>query len=442
MTTSHANIRTGGSMGKTMIEKIYALHSKSGEARVGEIAVLTPDVVLLNDTSGSITVVQLENMGVQALFDPQSVVLVADHFSPPKDVTSAESIRFLKDFGTKFGIEKFYESGRSGIEHALLPELGKVGPGGLIFGADSHTCTAGALNAAGVGFGSTDLAAVMATGELWVTVPATIRIDIEGTPGQFVTGKDIILSLIATIGSDGASNAAIEFGGSGLKNLNIDERMAIANMSVEAGAETCVFECDARVMQYIARTGWTTRSAVAPDHDAVYSVRRVLNLDQLEPLVAVPPSPANGSPLSNVIGARVDQVYIGNCSNGTITDMRQAAQMLKGQTVAPNVRLIVVPATSAIYQQAAKEGLLEIFAKAGAGVSLPTCGACFGGHMGILAAGEVAVSTTNRNFKGRMGHPDSLIYLANAWVAAAAAVAGCIVDPATIAPDVRREIYA
>ncbi len=429
-------------MGLTMIEKIYALHSKTGAAIAGDIAVLTPDVVLLNDTSGSITVVQLEKMGVRQIFDPEIVVLVADHFSPPKDVTSAESIRFLKDFGSKYGIKKFYESGRTGIEHALLPELGKVGPGGLIFGADSHTCTAGALNAAGVGFGSTDLAAVLATGELWVTVPPTIRVDIEGTPGEFVTGKDIILSLIAKIGSDGATNAALEFGGAGLTNLNVDERLAIANMAVEAGAETCVFECDERVLQYISQTGWNAQRPVAPDVDAVYSARLVLDLDRLEPLIALPPSPANGSPLSKVIGTRVDQVYIGNCSNGTITDMRQAAQILTGQTVAPNVRLIVVPATSAVYRQAAKEGLLEIFATAGAAVSLPTCGACFGGHMGILAAGEVAVSTTNRNFRGRMGHPDSRIYLANAWVAAASAVAGCIVDPATIAPAIRREIYS
>ncbi len=427
-------------MGFTMTEKIFASHSKSGHAQSGEIVVLTPDVVLLNDTSGSITVGQLKEMGVQNLFDSEKVVLVADHFSPPKDVTSAESIGLLRNFGHKYGIKNFYESGRYGIEHALLPELGKVGPGGLIFGADSHTCTAGALNACGVGFGSTDLAGVLATGELWVKVPDAIRIDLVGQPGRFVTGKDVILSLIAEIGVDGALNATLEFGGPGLVNLNIDERMAIANMAVEAGADTCIFECDEQVLHYITHTGWTTRQAVAPDHDANYLDRRVIHLDRLDPLVAAPPSPANGIPVASVAGVTVHQVYIGNCANGTITDLRQAAQILKGQSVASAVRVIVVPATSAIYQQAAREGLLEIFAAAGAGVSLPTCGACFGGHMGILAAGETAISTTNRNFRGRMGHADSKVYLANAWVAAAAAIAGKIVDPATIAPHLGREM--
>ena len=427
-------------MGFTMTEKIYATHTKAGYAQAGEIVVLTPDVVLLNDTSGSITVEQLKKMGVQNLYDSEKVVLVADHFSPPKDVTSAQSIGLLRNFGKKFGIRNFYESGRYGIEHALLPELGKVGPGGLIFGADSHTCTAGALNACGVGFGSTDLAGVIATGELWVKVPAAIRIELVGKPGRFVTGKDVILSLIAEIGVDGALNAALEFGGPGLVNLNIDERMAIANMAVEAGADTCVFECDEQVLRYISQTGWKVRQAVEPDHDAVYLERRVINLDRLEPLIAAPPSPANGVSVASVAGITVNQVYIGNCANGTITDLRQAAQILKGQSIAPEVRVIVVPATSAIYQQAAREGLLEIFAAAGAGVSLPTCGACFGGHMGILAAGETAISTTNRNFKGRMGHADSKVYLANAWVAAAAAITGTITDPATIGAHLGREV--
>jgi len=425
-------------MGFTMTEKIFAAHSKSGKAVSGEISVLTPDVVLLNDTSGSITVNQLKLMGVQNLFDPAKVVLVADHFSPPKDVTSAESIGLLRNFGNKFGIKNFYESGRYGIEHALLPELGRVGPGGLIFGADSHTCTAGALNAAGVGFGSTDLAGVIATGELWVKVPASIRIDLVGEPGQYVTGKDIILSLIAKIGVDGALNAALEFGGPGLVNLNIDERMAIANMAVEAGADTCVFECDEQVLQYISKTGWANQAPVAPDHDAIYLNRHVIDLDNIGPLVAAPPSPANGVSVAELVGTTVNQVYIGNCANGTITDLRQAAQILKGQTISAEVRVIVVPATSAIYQQAAREGLLEIFSASGAGVSLPTCGACFGGHMGILAAGETAISTTNRNFRGRMGHAESKVYLANAWVAAAAAITGKITDPATIYPELGR----
>ena len=429
-------------MGFTMTEKIFAVHAQSGQARAGDIEILTPDVVLLNDTSGTITVEQLKKMGVDRLFDSEKVVLVADHFSPPKDVTSADAINLLRGFGNKFGIKNFYESGRHGIEHALLPELGKVGPGGLIFGADSHTCTAGALNACGVGFGSTDLAGVIATGELWVKVPRSIRVDFIGQPGRFVTGKDIILSLIAKIGVDGALNAALEFGGSGLANLNIDERMAIANMAVEGGADTCVFEYDEQVAQYIAQSGWVARQPVLPDPDADYFARHTIDLQQLTPLVAAPPSPANGLPVAQVAETIVHQVYIGNCSNGTITDLRQAAEVLKGQTIAPTVRLIVVPATSAIYRQAAREGLLEILSAAGAGISLPTCGACFGGHMGILAAGEAAISTTNRNFRGRMGHADAKVYLANAWVAAAAAVAGKIVDPLSIAPQAGRKELA
>lgn len=426
-------------MGFTMTEKIFAAHAQSGQARSGDIEVLTPDVILLNDTSGSITVGQLNQMGVSNLFDSEKVILVADHFSPPKDVTSADSINLLRSFGNKFGIKNFYESGRHGIEHALLPELGKVGPGGLIFGADSHTCTAGALNACGVGFGSTDLAGVIATGELWVKVPPSIRIEMTGQPGRFVTGKDIILFLIAKIGVDGALNAALEFGGPGLANLNIDERMAIANMSVEAGADTCVFEYDEQVARYIENTGWTARKPVMPDEDAIYLAKYTIDLNQLEPMIAAPPSPANGQPIAQLTEVKVNQVYIGNCSNGTITDLRQAAQVLEGRSISPDVRLIIVPATSAIYRQAAREGLLEILSAAGAGISLPTCGACFGGHMGILGAGETAISTTNRNFRGRMGHSDSKVYLANAWVAAAAAITGKITDPSTIAEHAGRK---
>jgi 3-isopropylmalate/(R)-2-methylmalate dehydratase large subunit len=416
-------------MGLTMTEKISSAHAKSGTVRAGEIAILTPDVVLLNDVSGPITVEQLKRMGASGPHDPSKVVLVADHFAPAKDITSSESIHLLRNFGRDEGIRHYYDSGNGGIEHAVLPEIGMVGPGGLVFGADSHTCTAGALNASGMGFGSSDLAAALALGELWVKVPSAIRIDLEGTPAPYVTGKDIILSIIAAIGSDGALNASLEFGGPGLAHINVDERMAAANMAVEAGADTCVMECDEQVETYIAQNGWNARQPVAPDADAVYLERRTIRLDQLEPLVAVPPSPANGMPLSKVVGTHVDQVYIGNCSNGTLTDLRQAASILRGRKVNPEVRVIVVPATNAIYRQAAREGLLEVLATAGATISPPTCGACFGGHMGILAAGETAIATTNRNFSGRMGHAESKVYLANAWVAAAAALTGKIIDP-------------
>jgi len=383
--------------------------------------------------SGTITIEQLERMQEAGPRYPDRVVLVADHFSPAKDIISAQSIRLLRQFGRQFGIEHYYDAGNGGIEHTLLPEIGMIGPGGIVFGADSHTCTAGAFNASGMGFGSTDLAAAMALGELWVKVPESMRIDIVGSPRPYVTGKDIILSLIAAIGSDGASNLSIEFGGSGLCHLNVDERMAVANMAVEAGAETCVFEADEQVHAFAAAHGWRARAAVAPDPDAHYQSSRVIDLDTLEPLVAVPPSPANGTVLSKLIGTKVDQVYIGNCSNGTLTDLRQAASVLRGRKVSRDVRVIIVPATNAIYREAAAEGLLEVFASAGAAVSLPTCGACFGGHMGVLAEGETAIATTNRNFKGRMGHPNSRVYLSNAWVAAAAAVNGEIVDPSMLA---------
>ena len=420
-------------MGQTMTEKLYAAHTESGAARAGDIVMVSPDVVLINDVSGTITIEQLERMQAAGPRYPDKVVLVADHFSPAKDIISAQSIRLLRQFGRQFGIEHYYDAGNGGIEHSLLPEIGMIGPGGIVFGADSHTCTAGAFNASGMGFGSTDLAAAMALGELWVKVPASMRIDIVGSPRPYVTGKDIILSLIAAIGSDGASNLSIEFGGSGLCHLNVDERMAVANMAVEAGAETCVFEADEQVHAFAAAHGWRARSAVAPDPDAHYQSTRVIDLDALEPLVAVPPSPANGTVLSKLVGTKVDQVYIGNCSNGTLTDLRQAASILRGRKVSRDVRVIIVPATNAIYREAAAEGLLEVFASAGAAVSLPTCGACFGGHMGVLAEGETAIATTNRNFKGRMGHPDSRVYLSNAWVAAAAAVNGEIVDPSMLA---------
>ncbi|MGB6104322.1 MAG: aconitase/3-isopropylmalate dehydratase large subunit family protein [Pusillimonas sp.] len=415
-----------------MTEKIYASHCASGKARAGEIVTIQPDVILVNDTSGPITIDQLAEMGVAQVHDPARVVLVADHFSPAKDIRTAQANLRLREFGRAQGVKHNYDSLSGGIEHALLPEIGMVGPGGIVFGSDSHTCTAGAFNASGMGFGSTDLSAVLALGELWVKVPSAIRIDLEGAPARFVTGKDVILGIIAELGSDGALNAALEFGGSGLKHLGLDERAAIANMAVEAGAETCIFECDHKVLEYVACSGWTQREPVHPDADAIYLFRKTVRLDLLQPTVAKPPSPANGVPLSSIGDVSVQQVYIGNCSNGTITDLRQAASLLEKHRVHPNVRLLVVPSTNAIYRQAAAEGLLEVFAKAGAAVSMPTCGACFGGHMGILAAGETAVATTNRNFRGRMGHPDSQIYLANAWVAAAAAIAGKITDPSTL----------
>jgi 3-isopropylmalate/(R)-2-methylmalate dehydratase large subunit len=415
-----------------MTEKIFAAHAREGRARAGEVVSLTPEILLLNDISGPVAFQQFDAMGAVRPFDPDRIVLVADHFSPAKDVLTADSIKILRAFADRHHIDHYYDTGNGGIEHTLLAELGLVCPGSLVFGADSHTCTAGAFNASGMGFGSTDLAAVLALGELWAQVPDAIRVDLAGSPGPFVTGKDVILTLIERIGSDGALDMSLEFGGPGLFALNVDERMAVANMAVEAGAETCVMEADEQLKTFVEERGASARNPVVADPAASYAAHETIELDRLEPIVAAPPSPANGMPVSSLAGTRVDQVYIGNCSNGTLTDLRQAAQILTGRKVARGVRMIIVPATQKIYRAALREGLLEIFSEAGANISPPTCGACFGGHMGILADGETAIATTNRNFRGRMGHPGSRVFLANAWVAAAAAVTGEIRHPADV----------
>lgn len=420
-------------MPQTMTEKIFAAHADSGAAVAGDIVTVRPDVVMINDVSGPMAVGSFEAMGALRVFDPDRVILVADHFSPAKDVQTAEAIRFLRGFGERYGVPHYYDTGNGGIEHALLAEIGRVYPGALVFGADSHTCTAGALNAAGIGFGSTDLAAALALGELWVRIPEAVRVDLAGAPADFVTGKDVILEVIRRIGSDGALNAALEFGGSGLATLNVDERMAVANMAVEAGAETCVMEADAATIAYAVAHGAPADQAVGPDDGACYRARELVDLAALEPIIAMPPSPASGVPVSSLAGTKVDQVYVGNCSNGTLTDLRQVAAVLQGRRVARSVRMIVVPATQAVFRAALSEGLIEIIAEAGASISVPTCGACFGGHMGILAKGETAVATTNRNFRGRMGDPESRVFLANSWVAAAAAVAGEIRHPRDVA---------
>ena len=413
----------------TITEKIVAAHAQEGIVRAGGVATVRPDILMLNDVSGPLAFDQFEAMGATRPFAPDSVVLVADHFAPAKDIVSAEALRSLRGFAQRHGIAHLYEPGRGGIEHTLLEELGLVGHGTIVFGADSHTCTAGAFNALGIGFGSTDLAAGLAIGALWMRVPETIRVDLTGTPGPFVTGKDVILEIIRRIGVDGASDAALEIGGPGLASLAMDERMAVANMAVEAGADTCAFEGDARSAAQMAMRGIAPRPAVMPDAGAAYRDHVTIDLSRLQPLVARPPSPGDAVPVGSLAGQVVDQVYVGNCANGTITDLRQVASVLRGRSIAANVRMIVVPATQAIWRQALSEGLLEIIAAAGAAISTPTCGACFGGHMGILAAGETAIATTNRNFRGRMGDPASQVFLANAWVAAASAVAGTIVHP-------------
>jgi 3-isopropylmalate/(R)-2-methylmalate dehydratase large subunit len=373
----------------------------------------------------------LERMGVERVFDPAKVVVVPDHFVPAKDVRSAGLQRRLKDWCEAQGVV-LYDQGRGGIEHAVLVEDGWVLPGTVIAGGDSHTCTHGALGAFGTGLGSTDIAACLAYGRFWQAVPATIQVELSGRLRPFTSGKDVILAVIAEIGVAGGNDHVLEFIGDGAAALTIDERLAVANMAVEAGSENGLFPADGTTAGYLdgrARSGWTS---VASDGDAEVARRLTVDLDRLTPLVAKPWSPGNVAPLADVLGTAIDQVYIGNCSNGTITDLRQAASMLQGRKVHPRTRAIVVPATQRIYAQALAEGLLDVFVEAGAMVSTPTCGACFGGSNGILADGEAAVATTNRNFRGRMGASTSGIYLANSFVAGAAAVAGEIVDPVSL----------
>ena len=387
---------------------------------------------MANDVSGPVAFRAMERMGATRVFDPARVVMVADHFMPAKDAKSAEQQRRLETWSREHGVA-FYGQGRGGIEHTLLCQEGWVTPGAVIAGGDSHTCTYGALGAFGTGLGSTDIASCLALGSFWQQVPETIVIELAGRCGDFVSGKDVILAVLAEIGVGGGTNAVLEFVGPGAEALSVDERLAVANMAVETGSETGIFPADETVAAYLdgrARWEW-----VAERSDDGAEVRHRLDLDlgALEPLVALPHLPGNVRPVSEAAGIPVDQVYIGNCANGTLTDLRQAASILRGRRVHPRTRAIVVPATQAIWREAAAEGLLDVFVEAGAMVTTPTCGACFGGSNGALAAGENAVATTNRNFRGRMGSPDAGVHLANAWVAAAAAVAGELVHPREIA---------
>lgn len=417
---------------RTLAEKILAHHAVAGEVRPGAIIRARVDRVLLNDVSGPIAFRQFEAMGADTVFDAGRIVLVCDHFAPAPTLQAAATHRVMRDFAARHGLPHFFDAGQGGIEHTLLPEQGLVGPGELIAGGDSHTCTYGAFNAFGTGLGSTDIAAAMALGEVWFMVPETTAVEFRGRPGRFVTGKDLILRLLQEIGSAGAVYQALEFGGAALSQLNMDERMALCNMAVEAGAKTGIVVPDAETARWARARGFDAAGLVYPDAGAHYAAVHRFDLDGMTPLVARPHAPDHVAPVDECRGVPVQQVYIGNCANGTLTDLRQAAEVLRGRRVARGTRLIIVPATYKIYAQALAEGLIEIFVHAGAVVAPPSCGACFGGHMGLLDDGEVAVTTTNRNFRGRMGHPGAGIYLANAWVAAAAAVAGEIVHPAEV----------
>lgn len=418
-------------MGHTLAEKILLAHTDADGVRPGDVVMVRCDVVMANDISGPVAFRAMEKMGVERVFDPARVVMVADHFMPAKDARSAELQRRLEDWSREQGVT-FYGQGRGGIEHAVLCENGWVVPGSVIAGGDSHTCTYGALGAFGTGLGSTDVAHCLAFGEFWQAVPATIRVEFSGEKGRFVAGKDLILAVLVELGVGGGTNAVLEFVGPGAEALSIDDRLAVANMAVEAGAESGLFPADDVVAEYLdGRTerAWTAERS---DEDAEFAQVVEIDVGALVPLVALPHLPGNVVPVAGARGTRVDQVYVGNCANGTMSDLRQTAEILRGRSVHPRTRMIVVPASQRIYLEALREGLLDVFVEAGAMVSTPTCGACFGGGMGVLAPGERAITTTNRNFRGRMGSPEAEVYLANAYVAAAAAVAGEIVDPADV----------
>jgi len=419
-------------MGYTVAEKILLSHSDADRVEPGQVVMVRCDVVLANDVTGPVAFRQMEKMGTSAVFDPSKVVMVADHFAPAKDELSAILIKRLKDWSLEHGVV-FYDQGRGGIEHTLLVQEGWVVPGSVIVGGDSHTCTHGAMGAFSSGLGSTDIAYCLVFGEFWQAVPGTIQVTVSGEKGHFVTGKDVILAVIGQIGAGGGTGNVLEFVGPGVQSLSIDERLAVSNLAVEAGSETGIFPADDQTAAYLDGRTEKAWQPVHSDPDASYSRRIAVDFDRLGPLVAKPHNPENVVPVSEIVGTPIHQVVVGNCSNGTMTDLRQAAEMVKGKRVHERTRMIVVPATQEIYRQAVAEGLVDILVEAGASISTPTCGPCFGGHTGALAPGENALATINRNFKGRSGSPEASVYLGNAYVAAAAAVAGEVVNPAEVA---------
>lgn len=410
-----------------MTQKILAAHAGLEEVKAGQLIQAQLDLVLGNDVTTPVAVKEFKKAGDTAVFDCEKIALVPDHFSPAKDIKSAEQIKIMREFAQEKQIKNYFEIGEMGIEHALLPEKGLVSPGDVIIGADSHTCTYGALGAFSTGVGSTDMAAGMAKGFTWFKVPSAIKFELKGALQPNVTGKDVILHIIGMIGVDGALYRSMEFTGEGVKNLGIDDRFTIANMAIEAGGKNGIFPVDEITYEYLQ--GRTERMGVAyaPDEDAEYDEVYEIDLSTIKQTVSFPHLPSNTRTIDEVGDVKIDQVVIGSCTNGHITDLRQAAEVLRGKKVAPYVRCIIFPATQQIYLEALHEGLIETFIKAGAVVSTPTCGPCLGGYMGILAKGERAIATTNRNFVGRMGHPESEVYLASPIVAAASAVAGKIV---------------
>jgi len=415
----------------TLVEKILAAHSDKKRVSPGEFINVRVDLVLANDITAPIAIREFERIGVGRVFNPKRVVMVPDHFTPNKDLAAAEQVRMTREFCYRQGA-KYFKVGEMGIEHVLLPEKGLVLPGEVVIGADSHTCTYGALGAFATGMGSTDIAAAMATGDIWMKVPPTILFVYHGKLGKWVGGKDLILHTIGDIGVDGALYSAMEFTGEVVDTLSMDGRFTMANMAIEAGAKAGIFPVDGKTLGYIKSRAKHPYTVYEPDKDAEYTRVIEYDISSLEPQVALPHSPANTRPISQVGEIEIDQAVIGSCTNGRLGDLRVAAGLLEGREVHSGVRCIIIPGSQQVYLDALKEGLIETFVRAGAVVSTPTCGPCLGGHMGVLADGERCISTTNRNFVGRMGSPKSEVYLSNPAVAAASTVAGRIVSPEEI----------
>jgi len=409
-------------------EKILAAHCGKKEVSAGDFINATVDVVLANDITAPIAIKEFKKVGVNKVFDPQKVVFVPDHFVPNKDINSAEQVKMLREFAREYGVN-FFETGRMGVEHVILHEKGIVLPGDLVVGADSHTCTYGALGAFSTGMGSTDIGMAMASGEVWMKVPKSIKFVYHGQLPKYIVGKDLILYTIGQIGVDGALYEAMEFTGEAIQNFSMDSRFTMSNMAIEAGGKAGIIAADAKTIAYAKERAARKFTVYVSDPDAQYSKIIEFDVSKIEPQVAMPHLPSNTKNVSDVSDVKIDQVVIGSCTNGRIEDMRDAASVLKGRKVHPSVRCIIIPGSQAVYKQAMNEGLFDIFIEADCAVSTPTCGPCLGGHMGILAEGERCIATTNRNFVGRMGHPKSEVCLSSPVVAAASAVTGYITHP-------------
>ena len=419
-------------MGMTMTQKILAAHAGLEEVKAGQLIMADLDLVLGNDVTSPVAINEFNKAGFDSIFSQDKITMVMDHFTPNKDIKAAAQCKQCRDFASQYGIKNYFDVGDMGIEHALLPEKGLVAPGDCVIGADSHTCTYGALGAFSTGVGSTDMCAGMAKGKDWFRVPSAIKFNITGKLPKYSAAKDVILHIIGMIGVDGALYKSMEFSGEGLKNLTMEDRLCMTNMAIEAGAKNGIFAVDEITLDYIKDKVTKEYRIFEADPDAEYDAVYDIDLAQIKPTVAFPHLPENAKTFDEIGDVKIDQVVIGSCTNGRIEDIRAAAEILKGRHIADHVRCIIIPATQKVYLTAMKEGLLEIFINAGCAVSTPTCGPCLGGHMGILAKGERAVATTNRNFVGRMGHPESEVYLASPYVAAASAVTGKISQPSEL----------